>query len=519
MDKKKTFIVLGCIFIFVFVFGITYAYWNISFEQKQENVVKMDCFKIEFIEGNAINLTKTYPISDEDGMKNNPYTFTIKNICEGRASYQINLETLIPNGKKLPDEYLKVNLVENNISKITTKLESSLSTETTIDEAVFSYKLLEGVIRENESKTFDLRIWMHGDVTASDKESMNAIYNGKISIINSYLEPLPVLADTIKSIPIVTSGNGLYKVEHSDASITYTSDTTAINNLKQTELRYAGPNPNNYVKFNNELWRIIGLVNTPEGQRIKIIRNESIGNYSWDSSPWPNNMINGGYGVNEWSQSKMMNLLNDGAYYNRTSGTCYNGRSNASVSCDFSNSGLMNESKEILDTVTWNTGGNGKTSYDNISVISSYNLERSSNTGKTGSGSAGCNDSVTRTTSWKGKVGLMYPSDYGYATSGGSTINRSTCLGRALYMWDLSNDEDCKTNNWMYKSGVNQWMITPNAYSRSEASYVLSLYSDGRVLNMLASNAYAIFPSLYLKSNVKIEKGNGSNNNPFELSI
>ena len=71
---------------------------------------------------------------------------------------------------------------------------------------------------------------------------------------------------------------------------------TAINNLKQTELRYAGANPDNYVKFNNELWRIIGLVNTPEGQRVKIIRDGNIGGYSWDSSDLS---INSGAGVNE----------------------------------------------------------------------------------------------------------------------------------------------------------------------------------------------------------------------------
>ena len=56
--------------------------------------------------------------------------------------------------------------------------------------------------------------------------------------------------------------------------------------------------------------------------------------------------------MNEWSTSKIMNLLNHGAYYNRTSGTCYNGQNNATGPCDFSNSGLLEKSKEMIDTIT-----------------------------------------------------------------------------------------------------------------------------------------------------------------------
>lgn len=50
--------------------GVSYAYWSLTFNQKENNVVTTDCFEIEFIEGNAINLSKAYPMSDSDGMKN-----------------------------------------------------------------------------------------------------------------------------------------------------------------------------------------------------------------------------------------------------------------------------------------------------------------------------------------------------------------------------------------------------------------------------------------------------------------
>ena len=59
-----------------------------------------------------------------------------------------------------------------------------------------------------------------------------------------------------------------------------------------------------------------------------------------------------------------------------------------------------------------------------------------------------------RSTSWTGKVGLMYPSDYGYATSGGTTTNRASCLAKEMYNWDDSSVSDCKNNDWMYNSNI-----------------------------------------------------------------
>ena len=186
MEKKKILITLGCVIGLLLVIGISYAYWSLTFTQTENNVVMTDCFEIEFIEGNAINLSKAYPVNDSEGMKNVPYTFTIKNICDSSAKYQINLETLTPNGKKLPDQYLAVNLMESNVSKITSKLDSSLNSESTIEGAVSAYKLYNGILGPNEEKEFSLRIWMHGAVTADMKDSMNATYKGKISVITSY---------------------------------------------------------------------------------------------------------------------------------------------------------------------------------------------------------------------------------------------------------------------------------------------------------------------------------------------
>ena len=80
-------------------------------------------------------------------------------------------------------------------------------------------------------------------------------------------------------------------------------------------IRYIGKNPNNYVSIDGELWRIIGVmknINDGNGNisdRVKLIRNESIGNFAWDTS---DSSVNGGWGINEWTKADLMKLLNPG---------------------------------------------------------------------------------------------------------------------------------------------------------------------------------------------------------------
>ena len=110
----------------------------------------------------------------------------------------------------------------------------------------------------------------------------------------------------------------------------------------------------------------------------------------------------------------------------------------------------------------------------------------------------------------------MYPSDYGYATSGGSTTDRETCLNKELYNWNVSRVSDCKNNDWLYNSENTQWTLTPTS-SRSSRVFIVS--SDGSVSTTRASISFVVFPALYLSSNVKISGGEGTESSPFTLSL
>ncbi len=289
-----------------------------------------------------------------------------------------------------------------------------------------------------------------------------------------------------------------------------------------------------YSKDDKILWRIIGVMkNIDDGtgnksDRVKLIRSESIGQYSWDTSE---SSVNDGDGVNEWSQADLMKLLNPGyesesvggsLYWNGGSGTCYYGANNATESCNFTSTGIKDKLKTLIGDAVWNTGSNETNIDTNATFPNFYNLERSNNTGKICSSGNYCNDTVSRTTTWTGKVGLMYPSDYGYATSGSSTINRATCLNAPLSDWNSTTYLDCLKNNWFISLGkiglFGKWSLMPYA-SSSKASTVISVGQlDTDIENYRSHYTYAVLPSAYLKTSVKISSGTGSESDPFTLS-
>ena len=117
-----------------------------------------------------------------------------------------------------------------------------------------------------------------------------------------------------------------------------------------------------------------------------------------------------------------------------------------------------------------------------------------------------------RPTEWQGKVGLMYPSDYGYATSGGTSMNRESCLATILYDWDTARD--CKNNDWLLDSSNIQWTLTPN----TDSTNVFDVDDTGYVT--YSSHAYAlrsVWPSVYLIPSTFIFGGEGTLENPYEI--
>ena len=320
----------------------------------------------------------------------------------------------------------------------------------------------------------------------------------------------------------VSGENAVSKItDLSKSNSQFASDDTDKN------IRYIGKDPDNYIYFNCsdysnqssdtcEAWRIIGVFNnvTKEGgtkeNLIKIIRNDNIGKYPWDTS---DASINEGNGSNDWTSSTLNYLMNPGhtenavggsLYYYAKSGLCYYGNGKGTIECDFTSTGLKNDAtRNAIETVSWNIGGtNSYVNSSNGLASHWYNYER------------GTTVYSGRATTWIGKVGLMYPSDYGYATSGSLTTSRSTCLAKELYNWDSLSD--CYNNDYLYKESYHQWLMSPCSGNASNAYRIY----NAKVYHGYAGNfGYMVRPALYIKSNLLIIGGNGTSDSPYELGI
>ena len=261
--------------------------------------------------------------------------------------------------------------------------------------------------------------------------------------------------------------------------------------VNENGYRYEGKNPNNYVWFNNELWRIIGVFDEDShgqsGQNlVKIIRNDSIGGLAWHKS-----------NTNDWKAASLMNLLN-GAYLNSENGTggeyCYGYSTTVPAgNCDYTESGINDTYRPMIENVTWYLGGYSSTS---ATAEAFYGYERGTTVYNNG-----------RPTSTTGYIGLMYPSDYGYSVLSSSCV-RTTNLGSY-------NKATCAGQSWFYGPGY-EWTITP--YS-SPSYYVFYLYNIGYLSYFYANNGNSARPVLYLDSSVYVIDGNGSQSDPYIIGM
>ena len=136
-----------------------------------------------------------------------------------------------------------------------------------------------------------------------------------------------------------------------------------------------------------------------------------------------------------------------------------------------------------------------------------YAGERGKQTGKICGTGNNCNDDVVRTTTWVGRIGLMYPSDYAYASANAGCKNDI-----------VGSDSTCNVSNWLQQSSDTYFTISPNANSAA-ANLVWIVDSSLRAYMIYTDVSYKVRPALYLSSLVEIIGGDGSEGNAYRLSI
>lgn len=329
------------------------------------------------------------------------------------------------------------------------------------------------------SNTFPSKGLYQIDITCDNANGVWNIDNWKLDIKNitgnvscnvSFTSNPKLLSNVVNTTSAsgVVSGNGLL----------YKPDDNGV--------RYKGNNPNNYIWYNKELYRIIGktpvctAVNTDgtcktwnNNGLVKIIRNDSIGGLSYNANTTSSST---------WVGSTIQKNLNEcflGQINSRNNSTCaaycysyYSGSYKPVAKCDYTQNGIALSGdyyNMIYDGVYWNIGV----------------TDSASTTGKTQ-----YDKEKTSQTSTTLKIGLMYTSDYGYAMNNGPK------------------------NNWLFTKGY-EWTMTAS----SSSNPVIVAFSGGLGDNSNAYNGYAVRPVLYLKSNVYVISGDGSEGNPYKIML
>ena len=497
-NKKIIGLVSAIVVLIIVIVGVSYAWLTMTVQGNEKQVLRVGGLRIILNETNSLTISDARPISDSEGMAQDGFIFSVENQGALAADYNVYLDddTIETTQTRLDDQYVKYSLDVNDTTGTAKVLDNRL--------------IYSGHIERNTTDNFVLRIWLNDEI---DGYITNQVFKVKIRVEVNELLPSAVETLLAKANPEDLDYNSASS-EQQKEMWTFSHPATEQTEVL-TDYRYIGVDPNNYVSFNDELWRIIGVFTVDDGtgkkeQRLKIIRNESIGTYSWDNKDTTTGAESNN-GKNNWPDARLNYLLNPGhesesvggsLYWNSGSGNCYSGYNNGTTSCDFTTTGLKEEARNMIGDTLWYLGGAANyTSASNGLTSHWYSYER------------GTNVYSGRSTSWIGKVGLMYPSDYGYATSGGTTTNRNACLNKELYNWDSSSFSDCKNNDWLYNFDY-QWTLTSRSSTSNDVFYV---FNTGFVTDNLARNTRGARPVVFLKSNITIASGNGSSSQPYIL--
>ena len=527
MENKKIKIygvVLGVILFILLISGLTYAIlsWRSSYITITGT---SECLEVESVKGSNITgsdlllldksqVVNSNQITIRTGMVVTNITAKLKSSCTLDGYLTINLKTTTLNsgftssGNSTgalkyvlasydPSTYTTINTSALNGKRFDIVTTGSITSTGTL-------KIKEAQLSKDTTLAYLVIFYIDGDKANNDIGSNST--NFKTSIEGSVTQgTAPVNAASL----ISDLYNDATKTPVTNNSITYQYDTTH-NLMKDTagNIRYYGASPNNYIYFNCsdysnqssstcETWHIIGVFDG----KVKLIRGSKIGLYPWDNKDTSTGAETND-GKNDWTDARLMKLLNPGyeseptggsLYYNSKSGNCYLGLNNATEACDFTSIGIKNaETRNLITNTTYYLGGmDSDSKYPN----QIYEQERG---GAVYTG---------RPTSWTGKIALPYPSDFVYAT------DLSKC-SQDLYAYNST----CTSNNWINTiiSENSDWLLTPSSDSADRTWYATSL---GYVHDAYSKYGYGITPVLYLNANAKIKSGTGTSTAPYQLSI
>ena len=463
-NKKITTII---IFLVLIIVSISFALFNPSINLLGRRNIKISkCeLDINFKESDELMLVSKYPISKEEALKYDAKDITITNNSTCDTLYY-----------KLTIKDLSNSNINKN--KINYQLIDKSDNSEIVDKNPDNF-LVEDSLTKGNNKSYSIRIWIDESATNTDLyengDTTKPIEYKYALNVEAYDEEIKKEEYALSFAKAKVGTDGLEQITHT------IDDTLQVDSKFVTEYRYRGGNVNNYVTFNNEVWRIIGVIPTEDTNgnvenRFKIIKDESIGNMKWNGT----DSIDSSLG-NNWVIGSLNEYLNND-YYNT----------------------LTSDAQNMIGITKYYLGGYN-TSQITTDVMWQY--ERKNEANRTdyyyGTNPIMQNDDSK-------KIAIMYASDYGYAASKECTSN--------LFDYD---DTSCKTtNNWLDKSETT-WLLAQYSERHEHAFYI----DRGEYVALPGSNGYvygdiyAVSPVLTLSSNVKISSGSGTSSDPYKLQL
>ena len=521
--KKKLGLYYGLLVTVICIIGVSFAWFRLYLSQTENNTIaSRTCFNTTLTEDTSkISLTDAFPITDEDGLKQTPFTFTIKNNCNSYVKLYITIDSTYR--ESTDTSYLKDNYMKVNISpKGTTASKSVIlgsQALTDLENNKKGYIIVSTGLKANEEKSYDLRIWM--DSTVTTEQGLNKNWSGKIVVVSNASNEPPTLTEAILAVnevkvPITTPGAAMSTF--SEALLASTEDDYG------TSYYFRGVVTNNYVEFANKCWRIVRVGG--DGSVKLILHNDNTAGVAnpCDSA---NNSASAAFArySGETYKSAFNTNNGDNAYvgfkYGTVGSSTYEAtHANTNKSTILTNletwynNNLKAYESVIADTVWCNdktnvtdtsynpesyggtpTGlgyGKNKTYYGATQRL----VDTSYNAGGTGP-SLKCNGELSKINS---KVGLITADELAYAGYAYNLQNTTTYL-----------QENATDSYW--------WSMSPSIFKGSDAD-VWGVYGyNGRLFNCnYVGYTSGLRPSISLKSTTNAT-GNGTSSTPYIINM
>ena len=527
--KRKLSIYYGLLVTVICIIGVSFAWFRLYLSQTENNTLaSRTCFNTTLTEDTSkISLTDAFPITDEDGLKQTPFTFKIKNNCNSYVKVYITIDSTYR--ESTSTSYLKDNYMKVNISpKGTTTSKSVIlgsQTLTDLENNKKGYIIVSTGLKANEEKSYDLRIWIDSSVTT--EQGLNKTWSGKIVVVsNATEEPAPapngwyeagsgtLLAslrdsNTLKT-PITTPGAAVSTAD--EALLASAEDNNG------TSYYFRGAVKNNYVQFANKCWRIVRVGG--DGSVKLILHND---NTTGAANPCDaaNNSASAAFARYSGTTytSAFNSSHNDNAYVGFKYGTAgasdyattHANTNNSTILTNLEtwyNNNLKTYADAIADTVwcndktnvedktynPWSYGGNAtglgygtnKTYYGATQRL----VSTSGSAGGTGP-SLKCNGELSKITS---KIGLITVDELAFAGYAYELQNTTTYLqenATNTYWWSLS-----PLDFNLGSAGV--WNVGEGSFGRSSAGSTLE-----------------VRPSISIVSSATISGGFGTSEDPY----